>query len=183
MAVRRARPRCSSPRFAERHGLRQEVVIRAQVTVSDVESDLDPPNVLDALGQDAIRRAARRAYELAGVGPEDVDVAEVHDSAVSNELIACASLGFCREEDLSGFVQGGANTYGGKVVVGPSGGLLSRGHPMGATGLAQVVELVWQLRGQGGARQVERARTALAHNGGIGGGQTVTILQSGRRAA
>ncbi len=171
----------TTPRFAERHGLRQDVVIRAHVTVSDMESDLDPPNVLDALGRQAIRRAARRAYELAGVGPEDIDVAEVHDCAVSNELMACAAVGFCREEDLSRFVQGGANTYGGKVVVGPSGGLLARGHPMGATGLAQVVELTGQLRGQAGARQVEGARTALQHNGSVGGGQTVAILQATRR--
>jgi len=168
---------CSS-RFAARHGLAQRVAIRAQVTVSDLAQDLDHPNVLDALGREATRRAARRAYELAGVGPEDIDVAEVHDCFVSNELIACSSLGFCEETELSAFVSEGRSTYGGDVVVCPSGGLLSKGHPLGATGLAQIAELTWQLRGQAGGRQVERARTGLQHNLGIGSSLSITILQA-----
>ena len=167
-----------SPRFAARHGLAQRVVIRAQVMVSDLAEDLDHPNVLDALGRDATRRAARHAYQLAGVGPEDIDVAEVHDCFVSNELIACSSLGFCGENELTRFVTEGRNTYGGDVVVCPSGGLLSKGHPLGATGLAQIAELTWQLRGQAGGRQVERARIGLQHNLGIGSSLSVTILQA-----
>jgi len=167
-----------TPRFAARHGLRQDVALRAQVMVSDAGADLDHPNVLDALGRDGTRRAARRAYELAGIGPEDVDVAEVHDCFVSNEMISCASLGFCSEEGIGEFVLRGENTYGGKVVVCPSGGLLSKGHPLGATGLAQITELTWQLRGEAGERQVPGARTALQHNGGLGSAMSVAILES-----
>ena len=118
--------------------------------------------MLDALGRAGTRRAAQRAYDLAGIGPEDIDVAEVHDCFVSNEMISCASLGFCEEDAIGDFVLRGENTYGGKVVVCPSGGLLSKGHPLGATGLAQITELTWQLRGEAGERQVEGARTALA---------------------
>jgi len=167
-----------TPRFAARHGLRQDVALRAQVMVSDAGADLDHPNVLDALGRDGTRRAARRAYELAGIGPEDVDVAEVHDCFVSNEMISCASLGFCSEEGIGEFVLRGENTYGGKVVVCPSGGLLSKGHPLGATGLAQITELTWQLRGEAGERQVPGARTALQHNGGLGSAMSVAILET-----
>jgi acetyl-CoA C-acetyltransferase len=168
---------CSS-RFAARHGIAERVAIRALVTVSDSAVDLDHPNVLDALGREATRRAAHHAYELAGVGPEDIDVAEVHDCFVSNELIACSSLGFCDEDELPVFVSEGRNSYGGDVVVGPSGGLLGKGHPLGATGLAQIAELTWQLRGQAGGQQVERARIGLQHNLGLGSSLSVTILQA-----
>src|SRR5207249_2523618 len=90
-----------SARFVARHGIAQSVAIRAHVTISDVAGDLDHPNVLDALGRGATQRAARHAYEMAGVGPEDINVAEVHDCFVGNELITCASLGFCEEGDLN----------------------------------------------------------------------------------
>jgi acetyl-CoA C-acetyltransferase len=129
------------------------------------------------LSRAATRRVSDRAYARAGVAPSDIDVAEVHDCFVSNELLSCASLGFCAEEDLAGFVLEGRNTYGGKVVVCPSGGLLSKGHPLGATGLAQITELTTQLRGQAGVRQVEGARLALQHNGGLGTAVSVAILQ------
>ncbi len=165
-------------RFAARHGVKQDVAMLAQAMVSDTAPDLEEGNVLDALGRGATHRASRRAYATAGVGPEDIDVAEVHDCVVSNELIACSSLGFCGEDDIDRFVQEGENTYGGKVVIGPSGGLLSMGHPLGATGVAQIAELTWQLRGQAGGRQVEGARTALAHNGGLGRALSVAILQA-----
>ena len=167
---------CSSD-FARRHGLRAEVSILAHEMGSDIATDLDPPNVPDALSRAATRRVADRAYARAGVAPTDIDVAEVHDCFVSNELLSCASLGFCAEEDLAGFVLEGRNTYGGQVVVCPSGGLLSKGHPLGATGLAQITELTTQLRGQAGVRQVEGARLALQHNGGLGTAVSVAILQ------
>jgi acetyl-CoA C-acetyltransferase len=166
-----------TPAFAARHGLRDDVAILAQVMGSDSASDLDHPNVPDTLGRAATRRAAALAYERAGVGPEDIDVAELHDCFVSNEMISCAALGFCTEDGIESFVRSGANTYGGKVVVCPSGGLLSKGHPLGATGLAQVCELTWQLRREAGDRQVAGARTALQHNGGLGSAISVTILQ------
>ena len=104
----------------------------------------------------------------------------MHDCCVSNELIACAALGLCTEDGIERFVASGANTYGGRVVVSPSGGLLSMGEAPGATGLAQICELTWQLRGDAGPRQVAGARTALQHNGGLRGPIAVTILQRRR---
>jgi len=163
--------------FARRHGLRDDVVILAQVMGSDAATDLDHPNVPDTLGRSATKRIAAIAYDRAGVGPDDIDVAEIHDCFVSNEMITCASLGFCKEESIEQFVRSGANTYGGKVVVCPSGGLLSKGHPLGATGLAQICELTWHLRNEAGERQVADARTGLQHNGGLGSALSVTILQ------
>lgn len=163
--------------FAARHGLRNDVAILAHVMASDTAGDLDHPNVADALGRSATRQAAALAYERAGVGPKDIDVAELHDCSVSNEMISCAALGFCSEDGIEQFVRSGANTHGGDVVVGPSGGLLSMGHPPGATGLAQICELTWQLRHDAGERQVAGARTALQHNGGLGGAVSVAILQ------
>jgi acetyl-CoA C-acetyltransferase len=154
-----------------------DVAILAHEMGSDIASDLDPPNVPDALSRAATQRVAQRAYARAGVGAQDIDVAEVHDCFVSNELISYSALGFCAEEDLERFVLTGQNTYGGQVVVCPSGGLLSKGHPLGATGLAQITELTNQLRGNAGLRQVEGARTALQHNGGLGTAVSVAILQ------
>ena len=117
------------------------------------------------------------AYESAGVGPDDIDVIELHDCFTSNEIITYTALGLCDMADAEQFVLEGQNTYGGKVVVNPSGGLLAKGHPLGATGLAQITELVWQLRGDAGERQVAGARTALQHNGGLGSAGFVHIFQ------
>ena len=123
------------------------------------------------------RTAADQAYEQAGVGPDDIDVIELHDCFTSNEAITYSALGLCAEDDIEAFILEGQNTYGGRYVVCPSGGLLSKGHPLGATGLAQITELVWQLRGEAGQRQVEGARTALQHNGGLGSAGFVNIFQ------
>jgi acetyl-CoA C-acetyltransferase len=166
-----------SPAFARRHGLRSDVAFLAHEMGSDIASDLEPPNVPDALSRAATRRTAMQAYVRAGLGPQDIDVAELHDCFVSNELLGYSALGFCAEEDLERFVLEGRNTYGGQVVICPSGGLLSKGHPLGATGLAQITELTHQLRGNAGARQVEGARTALQQNGGLGTAVSVAILQ------
>ena len=165
-----------TPAFAARYGLRNDVAILAHVMTSDSAADLDPPSVPDALGRAATRHAAMLAYERAGVGPKDT-IAELHDCCVSNEMVSCAALGFCAEDGIEQFVRSGANTYGGDVVVSPSGGLLSKGHPPGATGLAQICELTWQLRHDAGERQVAGARTALQHNGGLGSAVSVAILQ------
>lgn len=164
-----------TPRFAARHALRQDVELRTQVLMSSHDGDVDRSGPPD--GQ-STRRAARSAYALAGTGAEDIDVAEVHDSCVGSEMINCASLDFCTDDGIEGFVLRGENTYGGSVVVGPSGGMLSRGQLPGATGLAQIVELAIQLRGDAGARQVAGARTALAQEGEQGGAVSVTILRS-----
>jgi acetyl-CoA C-acetyltransferase len=163
-------------RFAREHGIRTDVRLAGQGWCSDRQEffENDP---LDVMFRALSREAASRAYEDAGVGPEDVDVVELHDCFVSNEIVTYAALGLCGEDELEKFVLEDENTYGGRYVVNPSGGLLSKGHPLGATGLAQITELVWQLRGEAGARQVPRARTALQHNGGLGSAGFVHILQ------
>ncbi|MHB1717253.1 MAG: thiolase C-terminal domain-containing protein, partial [Acidimicrobiales bacterium] len=123
-------------------------------------------------------RAAHQAYERAGVGPEDLDVLEVHDAAATAELLLYEELGLCSPGDGPKLLASGATALGGRVPVNPSGGLLSRGHPIGATGCGQLVELVDQLRGRCGSRQVEGARLALAENGGgfIGADAAATVI-------
>ena len=163
--------------FARRHGLDARVRIAAQAMSTDGNSSFDENDMRKLVGYDMTRRAAQQVYEAAGIGPEDVPVAELHDCFTTNELLSYEALGFAPEGGAERFVLNGDNTYGGRVVTNPSGGLLSKGHPLGATGLAQCAELVWQLRGQAGARQVEGARVALQHNLGLGGACVVTLYQ------
>ncbi|MDP9920484.1 acetyl-CoA acetyltransferase [Variovorax boronicumulans] len=163
--------------FARRHGLDARVRIAAQAMSTDGNSSFDEKDMRKLVGYDMTRRAAQQVYEAAGIGPEDVPVAELHDCFTTNELLSYEALGFAPEGGAERFVLDGDNTYGGRVVTNPSGGLLSKGHPLGATGLAQCAELVWQLRGQAGARQVEGARVALQHNLGLGGACVVTLYQ------
>jgi acetyl-CoA acetyltransferase len=111
-------------------------------------------------------RASRLAYERAGIGPEDVHVAEVHDATAPAELVLYEELGLCTDGDAVSLLRSGATALGGRLPVNPSGGRLSMGHPVGATGVAQLVELTEQLRGASGERQREGARVALAENGG-----------------
>jgi acetyl-CoA acetyltransferase len=110
--------------------------------------------------------AALQAYEVAGVGPADMSLAEVHDATAFAEIQQTEALGFCAFGEGGPMAEAGATTLGGKIPINVSGGLLSRGHPIGATGLAQIFEMVTQLRGEAGARQVENARFAIAENGG-----------------
>src|SRR5262245_1957862 len=125
--------------------------------------------------------AGRRAYEMANLTPEDIDVVEVHDCFTIAEIIAIEDLGFCKKGQGGPFTLEGMTAIGGKIPVNTSGGLKSKGHPVGATGAAQVAELILQLRGQAGARQVQNAEVALAHNlGGSGASCVVHILK--RRA-
>lgn len=119
-----------------------------------------------AVGIESCVRASREAYERSGIGPEDLDVIELHDCFTVHELLAYEDLGLCPKGEGGRLVDEGATALGGKIPVNPSGGLLSKGHPLGATGVGQMVELVWQLRGECGRRQVEGAKVALAHNGG-----------------
>lgn len=133
--------------------------------------------MMKVVGYDMSAAAARQVYDESGIGPGEVDVVELHDCFTVNELISYEALGLTPEGTAEQFVWDGDNTYGGKVVTNPSGGLLSKGHPLGATGLAQCAELVWQLRGQAGLRQVEGARLALQHNIGLGGACVVTMYQ------
>lgn len=165
---------CSEP-FAKRHGLNRSVVIAGQALVTDGNSSFDENDMRKLVGFDMTRRAAQRVYEQSGIAPGDVPVVELHDCFTSNELITYEALGLVGEGEAEKFVLDGDNTYGGRVVTNPSGGLLSKGHPLGATGLAQCAELVWQLRGQAGARQVGGAKVAMQHNLGLGGACVVTM--------
>jgi acetyl-CoA acetyltransferase len=165
-----------SEEFAKTHGIRDDVVLAGSGSGSD-RAEYLRGNVLDIMFQALSRDAARQAYDNAGIGPEDVDVIELHDCFTSNELATYVALGLCQAEELNAFVTNGQNTYGGQIVVNPSGGLLAKGHPLGATGLAQITELTWQLRGEAGKRQVEGARIALQHNGGLGSAGFVHIFQ------
>ncbi len=161
--------------FAKKHGLRRDVTILAQAMTTDKPSTFETRSMMSLVGFDMAKEAARQVYETAGVGPEDIKVCELHDCFAQNELISYEALGFCPEGGAEKFVEDGDNTYGGKVVVNPSGGLLSKGHPLGATGLAQCFELTQQLRGTAAARQVAGARLALQHNLGLGGAAVVTL--------
>ena len=164
--------------FARRHGLSPAVRIAAQAMTTDAPSTFDDGDMRKLVGYDMTRAAADKVYEAAGVGPADVDVVELHDCFTVNELITYEGLRLTPEGSAEKFILEGENTYGGRVVTNPSGGLLSKGHPLGATGLAQCTELVWQLRGQAEQRQVEGARLALQHNLGLGGACVVTLYQA-----
>jgi acetyl-CoA C-acetyltransferase len=162
--------------FAKRHGLDSSVRVIGQGACSD-KAEYFKGDPLDIMFRALSRDAANQAYEQAALGPQDIDVIELHDCFVSNEILTYSALGLCEDGDMEQFILEGQNSYGGKVVVCPSGGLLAKGHPLGATGLAQITELVWQLRGSTGKRQVQGARTALQHNGGLGSAGFVNIFQ------
>ncbi|HSV60726.1 MAG TPA: lipid-transfer protein [Variovorax sp.] len=164
--------------FARRHGLDMRVFIAAQAMTTDTASTFDGGDMRKVVGYDMTRAAASKVYEAAGIGPDDLDVVELHDCFTANELITYEGLGLTPEGTAEKFILEGDNTYGGRVVTNPSGGLLSKGHPLGATGLAQCAELTWQLRGQADQRQVEGARLALQHNLGLGGACVVTLYQA-----
>ena len=164
--------------FANRHGMSRRVRIAAQTMTTDTPATFESHDMMRLVGYDMARAAAAATYEAAGIGPDDLDVVELHDCFAHNELISYEALGLCAEGGGERFVEMGDNTYGGKVVTNPSGGLLSKGHPLGATGLAQCFELTLQLRGQAEARQVPEARFALAHNLGLGGACVTTLLRS-----
>lgn len=165
-----------SEQYAKRHGLDASITLMGSGWCSD-QAEYFSTDPLDVTFRGLSRDAANLAFNNAGISPQDVDVVELHDCFVSNEIITYAALGLCAESDMEKFVLDGSNTYGGKVVVGPSGGLLAKGHPLGATGLAQLTELVLQLRGKAEKRQVDGARIALQHNGGLGSAGFVNILQ------
>ena len=164
-----------SESFARRHSLNSDVAILGQSMTTDTPSTFESRDMRRVLGYDMSKAAANQVYEQTGVGPEDIAVVELHDCFAQNELISYEALGLCPEGGGEAFVEKGDNTYGGKVVTNPSGGLLSKGHPLGATGLAQCYELVSQLRGRAGDRQVDGVRLGLQHNLGLGGACVVTL--------
>jgi acetyl-CoA acetyltransferase len=166
-----------SEKFATQHGLRKDVRIAAQAMTTDTPSTFKAHDMMQVVGFDMSQAAANKVYEAAGVGPGDLDVVELHDCFAQNELITYEALGLCPAGGAARFIDDGDNTYGGKTVTNPSGGLLSKGHPLGATGLAQCYELTRQLRGNAAATQVDGARLALQHNLGLGGACVVTLYE------
>jgi acetyl-CoA acetyltransferase len=166
-----------SDEFAKKHGISKPVYIAAQVMTTDFPTSFEK-SMIKMVGFDMAKSCAQKTYEQAGLGPEDVDVIELHDCFTANEILTYEALGLCKEGEAEKFIWDGDNTYGGKWVTNPSGGLLSKGHPLGATGLAQCTELVWQLRGKAEKRQVTDAKVALQHNLGLGGACVITMYRN-----
>ncbi|MGR3872915.1 lipid-transfer protein [Streptomyces graminifolii] len=168
-----------SERFVEERGSGAGSVVEivAQAMTTDTDESFASGSCIDVVGRPMSRAAAYQVYERSGLGIEDVDVVELHDCFSINELLTYEALGMCAPGESGKLVESGATTYGGRWVVNPSGGLISKGHPLGATGIAQVAELVWQLRGTAGERQVPGAEVGLAHNIGLGGAAVVTMLR------
>ncbi len=165
-----------SDEFAKKLGVSKPVYIAAQAMTTDFPTSFED-SMIKMVGFDMAKACAKQVYEKAGVGPDDVDVIELHDCFTANELLTYEAIGLCKEGEAEKFIEAGDNTYGGKFVTNPSGGLLSKGHPLGATGLAQCTELVWQLRGQAEGRQVADAKIALQHNLGLGGACVMTMYR------
>ena len=166
-----------SESFARKRGLDRSVRIAAQAMTTDLPSTFGEHSMMKLVGADMARLAADRVYVQAGIDPQEVNLVELHDCFAQNEVVSYEALRLCPEGGAVKFVADGDNTYGGRVVTNPSGGLLSKGHPLGATGLAQCTELVQQLRGNAGPRQVEGARFGLQHNLGLGGACVVALYQ------
>jgi acetyl-CoA acyltransferase len=169
----------ASERFVDEHDLWDRAIeIVGQALVTDMTSTFEAKSAIAVVGADMTRKAAERALEEAQIDVGEVDVVELHDCFSANELITYEALGLVGEGEGHELVEAQATTYGGAgPVVNPSGGLISKGHPLGATGLAQCSELTWQLRGQADARQVDGAKVALQHNIGLGGAAVVTVYK------
>ncbi|MBT7698564.1 MAG: lipid-transfer protein [Desulfobacterales bacterium] len=163
--------------FAKKHNISAPIYMAAQSMITDYSSSFDAKKAGIIVGSEMTAAAAKEVYEKAGVGPEDLDVVELHDCFTANEILSYEALGLTPEGTAEKFIEDGDNTYGGKIVTNPSGGLLAKGHPLGATGLAQCAEIVWQLRGEAGVRQVEGARVGMQHNIGLGGAAVVAIYK------
>ncbi|MGX7731018.1 lipid-transfer protein [Rhodococcus sp. 2H158] len=169
-----------SEAFVREHGLEDRAVeIVAQALTTDTGESFDSRSMIDVVGAPMTGAAAARVFAESGLAVDDVDVIELHDCFAINEIITYEGLGLCSPGEGGKLVESGATTYGGRWVVNPSGGLLSKGHPLGATGLAQCAELTWQLRGEAGGRQVDGARVGLQHNLGLGGACVVTLYRAG----
>jgi sterol carrier protein 2 len=166
-----------SDEYARKKGISRPVYIAAQTMKTDFATTFKDDSMIKMVGYDMAVAASKELYEKASVGPEDVDVIELHDCFTANELLTYEAIGLCPEGGAEKFIWDNDNTFGGKFVTNPSGGLLSKGHPLGATGLAQCTELVWQLRGQSQERQVPNAEIALQHNLGLGGACVMTMYR------
>jgi acetyl-CoA acyltransferase len=171
----------ASEAFVDSHGLAgQSVEIVGQSMTTDFGSTFDG-SARNLIGYDMNVQAARAVYDQSGLGPADFQVIELHDCFSANELLLYEALGLCDEGEAGALIDADQTTYGGQWVVNPSGGLISKGHPLGATGLAQCSELTWQLRGAADKRQVDNVSAALQHNIGLGGAAVVTAYQRADR--
>lgn len=170
----------ASEDFVRKNNLEaQAVEIVAMEMGTDEPTVFNGENCMQVIGYDMTKRVAQRAFKKAGMTPDDVQAVELHDCFSANELVTYEALGLCPEGGAGEFIDRGDNTYGGKYVVNPSGGLISKGHPLGATGLAQCSELTWQLRGLAQKRQVPGVKACLQHNLGLGGAVVITIYKLG----
>lgn len=165
--------------FVKKHNLQHQAI---EVLAMSLKTDLPTAfedSCIKMIGFDMTRLASEEVYKKSGYTPKDVQVIELHDCFSCNELITYEALGLCPEGKGGDLIDSGDVTYGGKWVVNPSGGLISKGHPLGATGLAQLAELCWQLRGMAGKRQVENCEIALQHNIGLGGAVVIGMYKHG----
>ncbi|MCE5288405.1 MAG: lipid-transfer protein [Nocardiaceae bacterium] len=171
----------ASEKFVDEHGLADQAVeIVGQAMATDFRSTFDG-TCAGIIGHHMNVAAAQKVYEQAGLGADDFQVIELHDCFSANELLLYEALGLCGEGEAGKLIDNDETTYGGRWVVNPSGGLISKGHPLGATGLAQCAELTWQLRGTADKRQVSNVTAALQHNIGLGGAAIVTAYQRAQR--
>ncbi|AGM29489.1 lipid-transfer protein [Mycobacteroides abscessus] len=171
----------ASEAFVDRHGLASQAVeIVGQAMTTDFQNSFDG-TCKAIIGYHMNVSAARQVYDQSGLGAEDFQVIELHDCFSANEFLLYEALGLCGEGEAGKLIDNGDTTYGGRWVVNPSGGLISKGHPLGATGLAQCAELTWQLRGAADKRQVDRVDAALQHNIGLGGAAVITAYQRAER--
>ncbi|WP_111509904.1 lipid-transfer protein [Mycobacterium kyogaense] len=171
----------ASEDFVDRHGLaHQAVEIVGQAMTTDFTSTFDG-TCKSIIGYDMNVQAAQKVYDQSGLGAADFQVIELHDCFSANELLLYEALGLCAPGEAGTLIDADETTYGGTWVVNPSGGLISKGHPLGATGLAQCAELTWQLRGTADQRQVADVTAALQHNIGLGGAAVVTAYQRADR--
>ncbi len=167
-----------SDEFAKKHGITKPVWIAAQAMTTDYESSFKEDSMIKMVGYDMAKACAKKVYDQAGLGPKDVQVVELHDCFTSNEILTYEALGLCPECGAEKVIDAGNKPEGRQLVRNPSGGLLSKGHPLGATGLAQCTELVQQLRGNADKRQVPNAKVALQHNLGLGGACVMTMYRA-----
>lgn len=169
-----------SEKFVRDNGLEDQAIeIVGQALTTDTNDSFDEGNMIKVVGQPMTRAAGEQALSEAGLTIDDVDVVELHDCFSINEIITYEALGIAEEGKGAELAASGGTTYGGNIVVNPSGGLISKGHPLGATGVAQITEITWHLRGMAGDRQVEGAQVGLQHNVGLGGACVVSVLKAG----
>ncbi|GAB0095865.1 Non-specific lipid-transfer protein [Sergentomyia squamirostris] len=170
----------ASEEFVKRHGLEKNAVeIVGMEMATDLPSTFQEKSMMKVIGYDMTRHAAQKLFGKSNIKPTDVQVVELHDCFSANELLTYEALGLCPPGKAGELIDRGDNTYGGKYVINPSGGLISKGHPLGATGLAQCSELCWQLRGEAGKRQVKDVKLALQHNLGLGGAVVLGLYRLG----